>query len=99
MPSPVNLRCLAEMIQAKGEDMISLSNKVLRASCERVRARLSLRESPVSQEGQAKAMPPFADGSLGLALAVVGASEVPLLLLDANLAVIAASGSFWKGSA
>lgn len=41
------------------------------------------------------AIPPSSDGPLGLALAVVGASAIPLLLLDGNLSIIAASESFW----
>ena len=39
-------------------------------------------------------MDPEADGSLGLALAVIASSSAPLLLLDSDLRVIAASKSF-----
>lgn len=42
------------------------------------------------------ATPPPPDAPLGLALAVVGFSEIPLLLLDGDLSVIAASDSFWE---
>ena len=44
----------------------------------------------------APAPPPVADMALSLALAIVASSDAPLLLLDGNLVVIAASASFCR---
>jgi PAS domain-containing protein len=59
---------------------------------------LSLREPPVTEERPAMASRPLLqpDAAQNLALAMVECSEVPLLLLDSALTVIAASVSFCR---
>src|SRR5580658_9703772 len=54
------------------------------------RARRFLTEGPA----MAVHMPILAEAANSLAMAVVAASDTPLLLLDDNLSVISASGSF-----
>src|SRR6476620_7565173 len=62
------------------------------------RVRLSLCEPPVFQKGAAMApqSPPAPAVALNLALAVVASSFAPLLLLDKDLMVVAASTSFCR---
>jgi two-component sensor histidine kinase len=63
-----------------------------------LRLRLAFREPPLFQEGQAMAAhtQPQTDIGLSLVLAVIASSGAPLLLLDGELLVIAASASFCR---
>ena len=63
---------------------------------EPARGRLSLREPPNAVKGTAMAArtPLHPEGPLSLGLAVIESSLAPVILLDADLTVIAASTSF-----